>query len=508
MDTVLMKRKTYLLIFLAALFCPLLLMTANLTYDECWSVINFSGLGLWQIFTDLSLPNNHPLNTLFLHLTVPFSGNVLLLRSFSLICGAFIPVLCGELAFRWSKNNRFCALICAAVLAVLSMPLAAYSGVARGYVPQVFFLLLTLLAMTFDEKTVQKAAVLMTAGAVGVILCVPSGALFLLPAGIGFLIYAPEKMRKSREMWIAAGVIAVFCGIFYGMNFTALRSGQSWGVKIDSWQSFGTFLMPVATELILSAALVGVLPCLYKEHKRWYAVFLALLPLFLAYFSNGGPARCYIYLAALIAVGGGIGLSRMFSRKRAYFAVAVAVLLGGLSFAGQLSRWRFVDYPAVFERHLQELPSGMAAIYRASAGYPVRCVNNERSLHGFQYPFLSGNIREMAVFEAQDSEINGLDFRGGEAVMPLAANGRKSEYSGMKCRVYKLTAVDRFEVGKSYLLTFAGGGKLPEELSGSGEVLFLNPWLFLNGRVAVFNCRKAVTIQPGICHIRQIGELE
>ena len=107
MDTVLMKRKTYLLIFLAALFCPLLLMTANLTYDECWSVINFSGLGLWQIFTDLSLPNNHPLNTLFLHLTVPFSGNVLLLRSFSLICGAFIPVLCGELAFRWSKNNRF-----------------------------------------------------------------------------------------------------------------------------------------------------------------------------------------------------------------------------------------------------------------------------------------------------------------------------------------------------------------------------------------------------------------
>ena len=66
MESGALKQKMIRLIFPAALILPCALMTANFTYDEFWSLINFAPLNIFQILTDLSLPNNHPLNTLFL----------------------------------------------------------------------------------------------------------------------------------------------------------------------------------------------------------------------------------------------------------------------------------------------------------------------------------------------------------------------------------------------------------------------------------------------------------
>ena len=103
MDDGAAKRKIEKFILPLALIFPLALMTANLTYDEFWSLIRFAPLGAGEILTDLSLPNNHPLNTLFLKLLSPVSPAPLLLRLPSLLCGAAVPLLCGELAYRRSN---------------------------------------------------------------------------------------------------------------------------------------------------------------------------------------------------------------------------------------------------------------------------------------------------------------------------------------------------------------------------------------------------------------------
>ena len=38
-------------------------LSSSLSYDEIWTLQNYSELPLSQIFTDLELPNNQPLNT-------------------------------------------------------------------------------------------------------------------------------------------------------------------------------------------------------------------------------------------------------------------------------------------------------------------------------------------------------------------------------------------------------------------------------------------------------------
>ena len=66
MDKISEKNKICLLIFLLSFAFSAILMPAHLLYDEFWTLLNFVQLDIFRILTDLSLPNNHPLNTLML----------------------------------------------------------------------------------------------------------------------------------------------------------------------------------------------------------------------------------------------------------------------------------------------------------------------------------------------------------------------------------------------------------------------------------------------------------
>ena len=184
------KNKIFELIFLASLILPLILMTGNPVYDEFWTLLNFVPLDPGKILTDLSLPNNHPLNTLAMKIFLPVSDQVLILRLASLVSGAFIPVLCGKLAWHWSRNNKFTALISASLLAMLSVPLVIFAGLARGYAMQMCFFLLCIWGLTQVKENPVKAAVFCAVGGIGTCLSVPHGILFLFPAGIGYLLFS------------------------------------------------------------------------------------------------------------------------------------------------------------------------------------------------------------------------------------------------------------------------------------------------------------------------------
>ena len=504
------KSKILRLIFLGGFIVPILLMPSNFVFDELWTIQNFLPLGIGQILTDLSLPNNHPLNTLMMKIMSSFSGLPLILRLPSLICGAMIPVFCGELAWRWSRSNRRTALISAALLAMFSVPLAVFAGICRGYALQLFFLLLCVLSMTEVRENPKKAAVLTVIGAVGTFLSVPNGALFLLPAGIGYLLFSEAKERRCREMWIAAGVIAVLAGIFYGINFSAVREAQIWGTKIVSFAGFWEFVKKTMLALVLVPPFLLTLPVWVSSWKRGAAGGLLLLPILLAVFSNAGPERCYLYLAAALAVAGGIGIAELSekfpAKKRQWIALAAVVVLAAGALAMQLRFWKTVDYAAIFEKNMQEIPVGIVPVYRASAGYPIVCVTDQNELNEFNARIFAGEISQIAFLECADREFNGLDALGGEAVVKGETSGKAADFGGLECRIYDLYKENTIP-GKGDYLLISFEKNITAELEKHGNVLRLNPWISKSG-VLLFQSTGAVDVPYGVRIYRIAGRHE
>ena len=506
MDETTAKTKIIRLIFAIGFILPLLLMTVNFTYDEYWSLLNFSPLGTWQILTDLSLPNNHPLNTFSLKILSYLSYEPVILRLPSLICGALIPCFCGVLAYKFSQRNKLAALISAALLALLSAPLVVYSAVARGYVFQLFFLLLCVYGMSSAKEVPLKAAYLTAIGSIGTILSVSNGALFLLPAGMGYLLLSENTQRKSCPMWISAGVIALFAGIFYGINFSALRSGQAWGVEITGLDSFGMFLESTFLSLILvPSSLASLFFFVSKNYRRWIILFLLFLPFLLAVFSNGGPARCYLYLPAALAVAGGIGLAEFTGRfeKWRYASIAAALLLGGAGFILQRSDWQFVDYAESFSQIHDTLPLNIYPVFRASAGFPVRCGIPERVLLANQQRLNPGTLEAMAFFECDEGIFNGLDGKHSEEVMSVSCRGDAGDYGELPCFIYPLHRTEVLNSGECGIII---GDNIPQRLDNRGDMLYLNSWITLHDKIAVFRGEALnVSDLPG-CRLYRIGK--
>ncbi|MBE6357780.1 MAG: hypothetical protein E7057_00855 [Lentisphaerae bacterium] len=509
MDETLLKQKVSRLIVPAALILPVLLMTANLTYDEWWSLLNFAPLSTLRILTDLSLPNNHPLNTLCLKILHDFSSAPLILRLSSLISGAFVPLLCGEMAWKWSRKNRMGAFVSAAVLSMLCMPLAVYSGVARGYTLQLFFLLLCVWAMSSAKDDPRRAAVWCVVGGMGTILSVPTGALFLLPAGIGYLIYSGSKERKSKAMWIAAGILAVFAGIFYGINFQALRAGQKWGEEISSVAGFGSFLYVTLTALVFLPVFLASVPAWIFRPERLLAAGLLMLPLVLALFSNAGPARTYLYLPAAIAVAAGIGIAESAAKfkKPVLLSGILAIVLGAGGIFMQYSEWKMVDYAAEFSKVNKELPADVLPVYRASCGYPIICGVYQDELMQFDHRMARGDFRRIACMESVPGEINALDENQSETNVMCGLLGEPGKAGNLSCMIYELHPVETAEIrpGKGYLLLMPAKKAAVEGLKKNGRFLYLNAWFAKSAVMVLWLPEHTVKNVPDDCRIWRIG---
>ena len=509
MDKVSEKNKIYLLIFLLSFAFSAILMPAHLLYDEFWSLLNFAELDIFRILTDLSLPNNHPLNTLMLKIFSKFSDSELVLRLPSLLCGAAIPVLCGKLAYKWSCRNHTAAMISAAALAILSAPITVYNGQARGYAMQLFFLLLCVWAMSCAKDNPRRSAVWMAIGGAGTILTVPTGVLFLLPAAAGFLIFSSPEIRQNRDMWIGAGVIAVTGILFYGINFSDLKTGQSWGNELDCVSKFGNFLTATLSALTLTPAVLAAIPAFFRPGKRLAAAGLLFIPLILSVFSNGGPERCYLYLAAAIAVAGGIALAEFTGKLRHSTIIAplAALLLGGTGFALQYRNWRQTDYIRVFDECRRELPPDTLPVLRSTAGFPVLCGIDAAELEEFNRRMFGGKFTRIAIFECENGVFNGLDDKMSENTLTATGvNGEKFTAAGLAGRIYEVHPVEKISPGECALVIFTEtGSNIPEILAGHGQMLYLNAWLTRYGKIAFFNCCKDLPELPENVRLYRIG---
>jgi hypothetical protein len=214
----------------------------------------------------------------------------------------------------------------------------------------------------------------------------------------------------------------------------------------------------------------------------------------------------------VLAVAGGIGIAeiseKIAEKKRLPAAVISVLLVGCCSWMIQYDFWKIQDYMAVFEKNYQTMPSEIFPVYRASSGYPVRCMVDERVLDEFNYRIFTGNFRQIAFFECADSQYNGLDLNGSERIMSASQKSKAAEYGGLECRIYSLTAVEKMVSGKEYLLLAAPKDSRFRKLGEYGEMLYLNPWLFGAGQAVLFKCVKSFPELPSGTKIYCIGESE
>ena len=118
----------------------------SLEYDEVWTFLNYSGIPVSKIFTDLSTPNNHPLNTLFIQWCIDENNFYFYqLRLPVLLFGIATILLTVHLT--WKAVKRKDSVLFATACISFNGYLIHYSQTARGYSIQTFFILLAAAAL-------------------------------------------------------------------------------------------------------------------------------------------------------------------------------------------------------------------------------------------------------------------------------------------------------------------------------------------------------------------------
>ncbi len=447
-----------------------------LEYDEIWSYQYFAPLSVGKILTDLGLPNNHPLNTLWLKIMASRDSHFLL-RLHSWIAGIGTVVAGGGLALYYFRSRR-AALWCMGCLAV-SAPLIVYSQQARGYSIQLFFMtLFALCIVAMQEKfRPKRLRFLPEAGAVlsgtGAVWSVSSSALFLFPLCLAAL-YGFWKRRERGEKviseWIALGIFGVFALIWYGALWQVMKGAQSWA---EPYAGLGNYVKSV-TKLCHQLGLSLVLFVLFAFYRKNRPVaFAAVFPVLAAVWTGLAGARVYLALIPAFAMMLGYTASRF--RKTGW------ILCAGFLAASIAVRpvWKTTDWYQLFDE-AQKIPDSVLAVYTATAGYPLDRNHGDEAKKDFVRRLLhQGTSRKLLMIGSEN--LNGTDSRGCESVI-MTPEGKNLDFAGLKSREAELLPLRSAPERGSYLLAVmppvqeAQSGELSAYLSRLGECWKLNQW--------------------------------
>ena len=318
-------RLTVIGIFLAAAALRLSLFFRSLQYDELWSLQFFAPLDWKNILLDLSLPNNHPLNTLGIKFVSSISENIFCIRLFPMLCGILLPIPAAFAMSRWCNDKRT-GFIMGALIA-LSAPLIIYSALARGYIIQAFFFVLTASGFAcFSENCVKKYArigfLLIVAGGTGTILSVPTGIVYL--AGLAAAVFIANGKKRPHKLIILALIAGlVFSMAYYWATYSALTSAQKWSVGGNYFASCGTILLHTGCGLLI-ASIIAVFISPKQTLPLMLIPFVVLLS---GTFTGLGPVRTYIIFAIVFSATGAIAVSRLLQKELRYRIAAVFMLL-------------------------------------------------------------------------------------------------------------------------------------------------------------------------------------
>lgn len=187
---------------LAALF-RIFRLDAALEYDEIWTLENYASASLKVIFTELALPNNHPLNSLAVKLTAFSGGAPQWIRLVPFLAGVLAVPLAGAAAFGLWKR-RSAALWSMFFVAVLPQAVL-YSQQARGYSLQLFFLLVFTAGLLAARRRPVAGCAGILLGAAGAMLTLPTSAFYLAAIGSAGLYRCRKDYREPPPGGVFSG---------------------------------------------------------------------------------------------------------------------------------------------------------------------------------------------------------------------------------------------------------------------------------------------------------------
>ena len=414
-----------LLLFAAALRTGNLF--AALDYDEIWTLTYFSSREIRVIFTELSLPNNQPLNSLFVKLLFSESLPLWCIRLHSFAAGILAVLLMVPIGIRLGRSRG--SGLWSSLFLLFSAPAVLYSQQARGYELQLFFLLLYAWGLLYsDVKKWQFPALLaVAAGGVCSILTLSTSAIYLGIITAGFFILRPVFPGKALTAVLAGGII--FSALWYGINFQQFRTGQQWGSVISGHKEFFTFAFNTLDRLIpLSWCPFLIAGMLLLPRKKGAllagGIFFALLT---AVVTRGGGPRVYIPLvipAALICGAGTDMLCRKLPRYSLLIALA-AVLCGAAGFYSSRGFWTPTDWYALYACGKSQAAHTLV-IYSGTSGFPVMWNNRPGSIEDNTARINEAEVRQMLSFTG-NKLLNGVDEKFNEKTLSLKTAGTKHD---------------------------------------------------------------------------------
>lgn len=440
-----LRRKRFYLaaggLTLGALILRLFRFDYALEYDEIWTLKNYAVASLTEIFTNLSLPNNHPLNSLFVKLISQTGAPPQWIRLAPLIAGVLSVPLAGIASFAlWRRRNT--ALWAMFFLAVLPGAVF-YSQQARGYSLQLCLLLVYIVGLVTVRKRPVAGACAIVFGSIGSLLTVPTSAFYLGAIGCVYVYHCRQEWKKHQ-----AGIAALVCGgliclIWVLLNLDQFVANQSWGITIGSPAAFFDFFTMQMLSgvpfyfypLMLAALILGfrrVFPVLWI----WGCLIAAALCF------NGGPERTYLPLMAATALGAAYGctlLQRRFPRFRK--AILFIFAAAGICWITAAYLKPYPDWYALHDA-IRELPEEITVVLPANDTHPLAW-NNLPDAYYEQTrrisPLPRGRSRSLLILNRDARQtLNGAAADGGEREFPLDVQGTPMRLDAMNGYLYGL----------------------------------------------------------------------
>lgn len=398
-----------------------------LDYDEIWTMSYFSTRSTGAIFTELSLPNNQPLNSLFVKFAIDAGLPLWGIRLHSLAAGVLAVMLMVPIGIRLFRSRT--AALWSALFLLCSAPAAVYSQLARGYELQLCLLLLYLWGLLYHDvkKYTWPALAAAAAGGVGSILTLSTSVIYLGFITLGYFVLFPKFPPRRLLVLLLGGIL--FSALWYGINFHQFRTGQQWGTVITSHKVFFTFAFNTLDALIpllwcpFLIAGIALLP------RRKGAVLAGgiLFVLLTAVITRGGGARVYIPLAAAAALICGAGTSLLCCKFKKFSPVIAAAALlcaaGGLY--ANISSWSPPDWYALFAKGKAQ-DQRTLVVYSGTAGFPVMWNNQPASIEDNAARINAPGSNKLLSFSG-NGLLNGVDARFNEAQIPLVSRGLPCE---------------------------------------------------------------------------------
>ncbi|WP_288592233.1 hypothetical protein [uncultured Victivallis sp.] len=468
---------------------------SSLEYDEIWTLESFAPQPLSVIFTDLALPNNHPLNTLGVKLCIACFDNPCLIRLPALLTGLGSLLLFPVVAFLWTRRRG--AALAATFFFAFSHMAIGYAAQARGYGLQLFFLLLFCAGLQLSGRYRPKRyrhlpEAMVFLGGAGAVLTLPTSILYLAPAALlGWHCWRKRPFPcQPLKIVLAAGV--VLTAGWYLLNYHALRAAQVWGTPVTGAGQFLTLVSDTLLHLngpvVLLLASAGIL---LRFRRAWPLLVITAIPFLSAIATNAGGVRVYLPLVVPGALLAGMGLEaiyRRFSAKRRRLAAGFTICLVGLfllNWYDTAPQYKAQDWFSLYDQIRKLSPEYMIAL-DAGDGYPYTWNNMPNAYKDYDLRLRNTMSQRELISFLPPNHLNGTDRHGASQRFQLnfRPEPEQQELGGFRVCRYRLTELRETPRPHSVILLVLR--PLPVEVlrqytsaihQAYPEVLNLNPWL-------------------------------